>query len=217
MFDLFAIFFTFGSLILIAILVRRKGKSWNVLLEKEYVPLLIVVPTLSLSLITFLFTRQVSNSQFQNVEDQKKAEFGRRKLREQVVFKFSLTKNGNDLNLDVCYKKTPETFTPKNITITLIPILMRSESKENVPYEQLRKENLTILLDEEALHFKNARCRILDVKRVIQGNIPIHNYVQKHQLRYLGVAVEVCYNGVQGYLEPLKQLDIALFPEGGET
>jgi hypothetical protein len=214
MFELFAIFATFGSLILIAILVRTKGESWNILLEKEYVPLLIVVPTLSLSLITFLFTRQVSNFQLQNVQEQKRAEFGRRKLQEQVVFKFSLIKKENNINLDVWYEKTPETLTPKNITITLIPILMRSESKENVPYQQLRKENLTIWLGEEALDFKNGRCRILAVRRLIQGNIPIHNYVQTNQLIYLGVAIEVCYNGVQGYLEPLKHLGIALFPEG---
>jgi len=215
MFVLFAIVATFGSLILIVIVIRRKGKSWNILLEKEYVPLLMVVPTLSLSLITFLFAMQVSNSQLQNVQEQKRSEFGRRKLQEQVLFKFALIKNGSNLNLDVCYEKTPETFTPKNITITLIPILMRSESRENVPYEQLRKENLTIWLGEEALDFKNGRCRILGVRRLIQGNIPIHNYVQKNQLKYLGVAIEVCYNGVQGYLEPLKHLGIALFPEGG--
>jgi hypothetical protein len=205
MFELFAIFATFGSLILIAILIRRKGQSWNIVLEKEYVPLLIVVPTLSLSLITFLFTRQVSNSQLQNLQEQRKADFGRRKLQEQVVFKHSLIKEGNNFNLDVWYEKTPETLTPKNITITLIPILMRTESKENIPYEQLRKENLTIWLREQGLDFKNGRCRILALRRLIQGNIPIHNYVQTNQLICIGVAIEVCYNGVEGYLEPLKE------------
>jgi hypothetical protein len=74
MFGLFAIIGTFGPLIIIGILLYRKGKSWNVLLDKENLPLLLVIPTLSLSLITFLFTMQVSNSQWKNVQEQRRAE-----------------------------------------------------------------------------------------------------------------------------------------------
>lgn len=215
MFDLFAISIPLLSLILIALLVRKREGSWSILLKKEYFPLMIVIPTLLLSFFTFLFTRQVNTSQLKHAQDQEKAEFGRRKLQEQVTFKIDLIKISSDVDLDIWYEKTPETFTPKNITVTLIPILINNKSKEKVPYEELRKQNLTITLEEEAVNFKNGRCRIPAVRKTIQKNTRIRNYVESNQLKHLGVGVEVCYNGVQGYLQPLRSFNFAFFPDGG--
>ncbi len=215
MFDLLATSIPLLSLILIALLIRKKEGSWSILLKKEYFSLMIVIPTLLLSSFTFLFTKQLNTSQLKHAEAQEKAEFGRRKLQEQVTFKFDLTKISSDFDLNIWYEKTPETFTPKNITVTLIPILINNKSKEKVPYEELRKQNLTITLEEEAVNFKNARCRIPAVRKTIQEDTRIRNYVESNQLKHIGLGFEVCYNGVEGYLQPLKSFDFKLFPDGG--
>lgn len=213
MFDYLAIFLPLGLLILLIILIRIKEGSWAAVLGRDYIALLIILPTLSFSVVSFIFTRKVSTSQLKDTEERKRFDYGIRKLQEEVTFDFKLVKNKDDVDLDIWYKKTPETRTPKNIRIILIPLLcdLARKPKEFVNHEELKKQDLIIELNKERFIFEKNRCKVSAMKKTILERTHIRDYIERKQLECEGIGIEILYNEVQGYLEPLKYFDVKYF------
>lgn len=217
MFDYFAILIPISALVIILTILRFKKENWDFVLEKEYFSLLITLPTLLLAILSFVYTRQIDASQLKIAREKEKLEHGLRKLFQGVTFDFKLTKSVDDWRLEIWYEKTPETFTPKSIKLFVVPVLCdRSKKpKEYISLEELRKQDLIVRIKDERVVFRNNRCQITMIMKTINEKTNVRNYMDSKQLCCEGIGVEVHYNEIEGYLEPLKYFNMKYF-EGGQ-
>jgi len=202
-------------LFLVVGVLRIKRRSFVFLTEKEYVSFFLLLPMLSLSIITFLFTKQVETSNLAIALEREKRELGLRQFTQEVKFKLSLIKNVTDYDLDIWYEKTAETITPKSIKLLIIPLLCDSKRvpKVYVDIEELKRYDLTIELSQDKVVFQNNRCRISNVFMIIQNRSNIKNYMEAKKLECDGIGIDVFYNEVPGLLKPLKQFVLKYISE----
>jgi hypothetical protein len=205
LFDWLAISIPLILFFLIAMLINKKEKDWRAFIGKNYFSLLILLPPLSLSIITFIYTKNIDLSKI-NIE------LGNRQLHEKVDFRFNIVRNINDYDLQIGYTKTPETITPKNIKMRVFPILFdhRTTPKKGISLDELKSKNVHIYKDK-MLENKNS-CVMSNIRADFDKTDLNKSYLSSDFIKWEGIAIEFYYNDIPNIREPLHEIVTDIFP-----